>query len=103
MLFTSVEYLLFLLIAFFVYWIICSKNRIFQNGLLVIASLVFYGSWDWRCLGLVCLTAISTIGGGNLLSIRGLSDAKRRLVLITVLLINLGILFYFKYFNFFIQ
>ena len=64
---------------------------------------MFYGSWDWRCLGLVCLTAISTIGGGNLLSIRGLSDAKRRLVLITVLLINLGILFYFKYFNFFIQ
>lgn len=64
---------------------------------------MFYGSWDWRCLGLVCRTAISTIGGGNLLSIRGLSDAKRRLVLITVLLINLGILFYFKYFNFFIQ
>ena len=74
-----------------------------QNGLLVLASLVFYGTWDWRCLGLIVISALSTWGVGVFPLYYQLSDKARKGISIVVVLLNLGILFYFKYFNFFIQ
>ena len=47
MLFNSIEYLFFLPLVFLLYWLVCRKNRS-RNLLIVAASFVFYGWWDWR-------------------------------------------------------
>ena len=73
-----------------------------QNGLIVAASLVFYGWWDWRFLGLLLLTAFSTFFAGWLLG--RISEGKRRWwINVGTIVLNVGILFIFKYFNFFVQ
>lgn len=102
MTFASVEYLLFLPIAFMLYWLVCKKNKNLQNGLIVAASLFFYGYWDWRFLGLLLLTAFSTYFAGLWMQKENV-DGKRKWISVAAILLNLGILFGFKYFNFFIQ
>lgn len=103
MAFASIEFILFFLLVFFAYWVLCAKNKNMQNGLIVLASLFFYGTWDWRCLGLLLLTALSTWCAGVFLVRRNASNKARKRIAIAVILLNLGILFFFKYFNFFIQ
>ena len=60
MLFNSPEFLLFLPIVFALNWFIVQRNLKAQNVLLLVASYVFYGWWDWRFLGLI---AFSTLMG----------------------------------------
>lgn len=48
MTFQSLEYLLFLTIVVVLYWTLCRSRKKLQNGFIVVASLVFYGWWDWR-------------------------------------------------------
>ena len=103
MTFQSIEYLMFFPIVFLLYWIVGNKNKMIQNSILVIASLVFYGWWDWRFLGLLLFTAFSTYIAGLLMGNESLSDNKRRLISAMSILLNLGILFVYKYFNFFIE
>ena len=103
MTFQSIEYLIFFPIVFLLYWIVGNKNKMIQNSILVIASLVFYGWWDWRFLGLLLFTAFSTYIAGLLMGNESLSDNKRRLISAMSILLNLGILFVYKYFNFFIE
>lgn len=102
MTFQTLEYLIFFSIVLILYWTWCRKCKDCQNGLIVAASLVFYGWWDWRFLGLLLITALTTfLSGlciGNANNIR-----KRKSLLIGTILINIGILFFFKYFNFFVQ
>ena len=94
---------MFFPIVFLLYWIVGNKNKMIQNSILVIASLVFYGWWDWRFLGLLLFTAFSTYIAGLLMGNESLSDNKRRLISAMSILLNLGILFVYKYFNFFIE
>lgn len=94
---------MFFPIVFLLYWIVGNKNKMIQNSILVIASLVFYGWWDWRFLGLLLFTALSTYIAGILMGSESLSNNKRRLISIISILLNLGILFVYKYFNFFIE
>lgn len=103
MTFQSIEYLIFFPIVFLLYWIVGNKNKIIQNSILVIASLVFYSWWDWRFLGLLLFTALSTYIAGILMGSESLSNNKRRLISIISILLNIGILFVYKYFNFFIE
>lgn len=56
MTFQSLEYLIFFPIVFILYWTVFRRSKNLQNGLVVAASLVFYGWWDWRFLGLLLLT-----------------------------------------------
>ena len=102
MTFQSVEYLIFLPIVFLLYWTICRKSKDRQNVLIVIASLVFYAWCDWRCLGLLLITALSTYVAGGLIA-KTENNNRRRTLLIGTLMLNLGVLFFFKYFNFFVQ
>ncbi len=102
MTFQSVEYLIFLPIVFLLYWTLCSGSKTRQNALIVLASLVFYAWWDWRCLGLLILTALSTFVAGGLIG-KSECPSSRKSLLIGALALNLGILFFFKYFNFFVQ
>ncbi len=102
MTFQSLEYLIFLSIVFVLYWIVCRKSRSFQNGLIVTSSMVFYGWWDWRFLGLLLITAFSTFFAGLWMA-RMEDNKKRRWILSGTLILNVVILFFFKYYNFFVQ
>ena len=66
MLFNSLEFLLFLPIVFLLYWFVFRGRRL-QNLLIVIASYVFYGWWDWRFLMLIALTSLCSYGSGLLI------------------------------------
>ncbi len=102
MTFQSLEYLIFFSIWFILHWTLFSKRKEHQNGLIVVASLVFYGWWDWRFLGLLIITALSTFLSSRWMD--NTNDAKKRkFLLVGTIVINVGILFFFKYFNFFVQ
>ena len=102
MTFQSLEYLLFLPIVVVLYWTLCRSRKILQNGLIVVASLVFYGWWDWRFIGLLLITALSTFFAGYSLG-KTSNMKKRKWILLRTIVLNVGILFFFKYYNFFVQ
>ena len=109
MLFNSLDFAIFLPIVFFLYWFIFNRHLRLQNLLIVVASFVFYGWWDWRFLLLMIITILlSWLSGIALRQIRTskyVHESKRKLRLIAALniIINLSILGYFKYYNFFIE
>lgn len=101
MLFNSLEFLLFLPIVFCLYWFVFKEIKS-QNVLLLVASYVFYGWWDWRFLCLICFSSIlDFLIAKRMSSTEGKN--KRKQLLILSLIFNLGVLFYFKYCNFFID
>jgi len=101
MLFNSLEFLLFLPIVFVLYWFVFKKLH-FQNILILVASYVFYGWWDWRFLSLILLSTIIDYTLG--LQIKRTTQIKKRKLLLGVsLFFNLGMLGFFKYYNFFID
>lgn len=102
MTFQSFEYIVFLPIVFLLYWTVSRRNKTLQNGLIVVASLVFYGWWDWRFLGLLLLTAFSTFWAGWLMG-NTEEQNKRKIYNVCTVVLNIGVLFFFKYFNFFMQ
>lgn len=67
MIFSSLEYLVFLPIVFILYWTLCKRSKALQNYLLVAANCVFYAWWDWRFLGLLLLTGVSVFVAGKLM------------------------------------
>ena len=102
MLFNSIDFAIFLPIVFFLYWFVTSKNLRLQNLLIVTASYVFYGWWDWRFLTLIVFSTIVDYTVGLKLKKEG-SLLKRRVLLWTSILVNLGFLGFFKYYNFFLD
>ena len=132
MLFNSFTFLLFLPIVFLLYWFVFQKNLKLQNAFLLLASYVFYGWWGWRFLGLIIASsAVDYLCGlkmgelsnssdtGHLPIAIGTTDKTknqqptthnkfswftgRKLYLTISLAFNLGLLAFFKYFNFFID
>tara|TARA_B110000037_G_scaffold157384_1_gene177585 strand:- start:2104 stop:3558 length:1455 start_codon:yes stop_codon:yes gene_type:complete len=102
MLFNSLEFLLFLPTVFCLYWFFFQKNLRAQNLLLLISSYVFYGWWDWRFLSLIFLSTIVDYFVG--IKIYDSSDKKTKKSYLWIsILFNLGLLGFFKYFNFFID
>ena len=97
MLFNSFEYILFLPIVFLLYWVAVKKHKL-QNILIVVASYYFYGCWAWRFLVLIFLTTILSYLSGILIE---KYRNKAKLICGTNIAINIGILCYYKYFNFF--
>lgn len=102
MLFNSLDFALFLPLVFSIYWLCGNKNIRLQNIVIVISSYIFYGCWDWRFLFLILISTIVDFFIGY-----GLSKAKniqtRKLLLYGSLLVNLGFLGFFKYYNFFVE
>ena len=58
MLFNSLDFAIFLPIVFLLYWFVAQKNLKLQNALIVVASYVFYGWWDWRFLSLIIFSTV---------------------------------------------
>lgn len=100
MLFNSFEFLIFLPIVFLLYWFIFKPLR-WQNLLVVIASYIFYGWWDWRFLILIAFTTICSFFSGILIEKYKTNRSSQRWICGTNILLNLVILGYFKYCNFF--
>ncbi|MBL0683185.1 MBOAT family protein [Aquimarina mytili] len=101
MLFNSIEFFLFLPIVFCLYWFVINKNLKLQNFLLLTASYVFYGWWDWRFLSLILLSTIVDYFVG--LQIHKEENTKKRKRWLWLSMgFNLSLLGFFKYFNFFI-
>ena len=102
MLFNSLEFLIFLPVVFCLYWFVFNKNLFFQNLLILFASYLFYGWWDYRFLSLIIFSTVVDFFIGK--KIHMSKDLKlRKMYLILSLATNLGILGFFKYFNFFID
>ncbi|MFQ3240259.1 MAG: alginate O-acetyltransferase complex protein AlgI [Olleya marilimosa] len=102
MYFNSLDFALFLPIVFILYWFITNKNLKLQNALLVVASYVFYGWWDWRFLSLIVFSSLVDYTIGLQLN-HTAQPSKRKLLLWSSILVNLGFLGFFKYYNFFID
>jgi alginate O-acetyltransferase complex protein AlgI len=97
MLFNSLEFLVFFLAVFALYITVGAKR---QNWLLLVASYTFYGAWDYRFLALLAATTL--IDYYIALGIENQSSAQtRKRLLVLSMVSNLGVLGFFKYFNFF--
>lgn len=102
MLFNSIDFAIFLPIVFFLYWFIFNQNLRLQNLLIVVASYVFYSWWDWRFLSLILFSTVVDYLVGLFLSKED-NKTKRKLLLLTSIIVNLGFLGFFKYYNFFLD
>nr|WKN35520.1 MBOAT family O-acyltransferase [Tunicatimonas sp. TK19036] len=102
MLFNSLEFLLFLPIVFILYWFIFNNNLKRQNLLIVVASYIFYGWWDWRFLFLIFASSLIDFVIGNKLESTYHPTSRKTLLWISIC-VNLGLLGIFKYYNFFMQ
>ena len=99
MLFNSIDFIYFLPIVLLIFWLL--KNYLkTQNLILLIASYVFYGWWDWRFLSLIAISSLLDFFIGRKLH---QSETKRKFWLVLSLSVNLGMLGFFKYADFFAQ
>ena len=102
MIFNSLDFAIFLPIVFLLYWFVAQKNLKLQNALIVVASYVFYGWWDWRFLSLIIFsTVVDYLIGQRLITED--KQSKRKVLLWTSIIVNLGFLGFFKYYNFFLE
>ena len=102
MLFNSIEFLLFLPIVFVLYWFVFNKNLKRQNLLILVSSYLFYGWWDYRFLSLIVVSTVVDYIIGLNISTQS-SKKNQKILLWCSVLFNLGVLGFFKYFNFFID
>ena len=97
MLFNSFIFLIFLGIVLPIYFLL---PRRYKTPLLLVASYVFYGYWDWRFCSLLLISTVADFFIGQALY-RATEESRRKRWLLLSMVINLGILAFFKYFNFF--
>jgi len=102
MLFNSIEFLVFFPLVFLIYWFVLKNRLRLQNLFLLAASYVFYGWWDWRFLSLIIISSAVDYFVGRQLN-RAEKESVRKGLLMISLAVNLGLLGYFKYANFFID
>jgi len=102
MLFNSLDFAVFLPIVFVLYWFVTKHNLKLQNALIVAASYVFYGWWDWRFLSLIIFSTFLDYSIGRRLKNEE-NQKTRKTLLWTSIIVNLGFLGVFKYYNFFLD
>jgi D-alanyl-lipoteichoic acid acyltransferase DltB (MBOAT superfamily) len=100
--FNSIEFAIFLSIVFLFYWFVTNNKLRTQNALLLIASYFFYSCWDWRFLVLLASLSLTNYFIGIMIDKCGFK-IRRKLWFGIGLIINIGVLGGFKYYNFFID
>ena len=102
MLFNSFSFALFLPVVFFIYWFIANRNLKIQNSFLLIASYYFYSCWDWRFLFLLMFSTLLDFYTGIKMS-EADNQQRKRVWFLLSLIVNVGFLGFFKYYNFFTE
>ena len=97
MLFNTLQFAIFFIIVYSLY---LAFNHKWQNRMLLVASYIFYGSWDWRFLSLIFISTILDYFCGIIIH-ESDNARKRKIFLFFSIFVNLAILGFFKYFNFF--
>jgi D-alanyl-lipoteichoic acid acyltransferase DltB (MBOAT superfamily) len=100
MFFNSIAFAIFLPIVFFLYWFVFNKTKSTQNALLIVTSYYFYSCWDWRFLFLLVFSTFLDYYTGIQIE-KGKSEKSRKFWFWLSILVNLGFLGIFKYYNFF--
>ena len=100
MLFTQLEFPIFFVMVLAAAWL--CQTRVSRNGLLLAASYYFYAYWDYRFCGLLILSTVVDFAVARAIAATATQSTRRRLLLVS-LVVNLGVLGFFKYFNFFIE
>ncbi len=100
MLFTDFNFWYFFLFVIFIIQLNFKfiKSINFQNIIFLLASYLFYSYWDWRFLSLIIIVSFQTFYFGKFIKIL---KKNNKICLISSIFINLLVLFFFKYFNFF--
>ena len=101
MLFNSISFLFFLPMVLAVVALLPHPPKRWRNGFLLLASYFFYGCWDWRFLGLLIGTTIIDFWVGKTIFVTADPRRRRRTLLLSICA-NLGVLGFFKYYNFFV-
>lgn len=99
MVFNSLVFLVFFVVVYTLYRVFPHR---WQNRLLLVASYLFYGWWDWRFLGLILISTSVDFFAGWIIGNTS-NQRKRKIGLAISITTDLGILGFFKYFNFFIE
>ena len=102
MLFNSIDFAVFLPLVFILYWFVAKRSTTLQNILIVCASYLFYAWWDYRFLALIALSTLVDFIVAKQLK-KSKEKKHRKVLLLVSLFFNLGMLAFFKYFNFFIE
>ena len=102
MLFNSIDFAIFLPLVFFVYWGVFNNKLKLQNIVLLIASYVFYGWWDWRFLSLIIFSSLVDFYVAKNLEKSSNPKTRKHLLYLSIF-VNLGFLGFFKYYNFFAE
>ena len=100
MLFNTLNFALFFIIIFILYWFLANKNYKYQNILLLVSSYFFYACWDWRFLFLLIFSTLLDYYTGIKMS-ESQNQNKKKFWFWLSISINLGFLGVFKYYNFF--
>jgi len=100
LLFVEIRFLFFFALVFAAYWSL--RSNTVRKALLLAASCIFYGAWDWRFLALILFS--TTVDYAVALALESTDrPARRRALIVVSLVANLGVLGFFKYFNFFVD
>ncbi len=102
MLFNSLDFAVFFPVVFFLYWWMNGKSLRLQNALLLVASYFFYACWDWRFLFLLMFSTLLDYFTG-LMMCQSETQTRRRIWFWLSVVVNLGLLGVFKYYNFFVE
>jgi alginate O-acetyltransferase complex protein AlgI len=100
MLFNSLAFAAFFPLVFAAAWALHKAPLRLQNLLLLGASYVFYGLWDWRFLALLFGSSVLDYALARLMAERATTERARKRLLWVSLSVNLGALGFFKYFGF---
>ncbi len=102
MLFNSIDFAIFFPIVFILYYSAAARTLRIRNAFIVAVSYVFYGWWSWEFLSLIIASTVLDYFVGSALK-KAVSESGRKLLLLLSIGVNLGLLGYFKYSNFFID
>ena len=100
MLFVEFRFFFFAILVFTVAWLL--RNDMSRKGWLLLCSYAFYGAWNWKFLSLIFISTAVDYCVGILLDRTG-RQRNRRLLLGISICVNLGLLGFFKYYNFFVE
>jgi alginate O-acetyltransferase complex protein AlgI len=100
--FTELRFLAFFVLVLAVHWALRSPGG--RKNWLLLCSYVFYGAWDWRFLGLIAAsTSIDFVVGLGLGRTPAEARGRRQALVVTSLVANLGLLGFYKYYDFFVE